>query len=238
VALALRGSPVRFGLHFRNDRGWRRARTVGIVAVTAAYVVGAAVGTARLVPHFQNTEDRQYVENFRDGLAADPNRVIADAPVPAEIVLPLLEDEASLSMVFGPLPESPAFDEPSARLRAVDDEGRLRLVGLGGAIEARPGPVDGCGYPVRTRSTDVDLLVPVETPVVVRVAYYTDMETTVDVTAGSTRTQFQARPGPNEVWVPVPQRGDQLDTVRFSVTDGTTVCVTDLEAGLPFPREE
>ena len=43
----------------------------------------------RLVPHFQNTEDRVFVTNLRAALAADPNQVLIDALAPADVVLPL-----------------------------------------------------------------------------------------------------------------------------------------------------
>ncbi len=60
----------------------------------------------------------------------------------------------------------------------------------------------------------------------------------MDVTVGSLTTQFLANPGPNEVWVPVPTDREQVDSVRLSTTDGTTVCVAELEAGIPVPRED
>ena len=71
---------------------------------------------------------------------------------------------------------------------------------------------------MRAAVTDIELLVPIETPVVLRIAYFTDTETTVEVAAGLTQTRFQAQPGPNEVWVPVPE-GGQRARVRAAVDD-------------------
>jgi len=238
AALALRDSPWRFGLHLADDAAWRRVRTTTLLAVSLAYVVGAAFATARLVPHFQNTEDRAFVTNFRSSLAADPNQVVVDALAPHDVVLPLVGDDSRLSRILGLLPESPAFDQPSARLRVANAEGWLRRVAISGAIPMRPGPVKECGYPVRATFTEIALLTEIVTPVVVHLAYFTDKETTVEVTAGSWRTRFRANPGPNEMWVPVPTRGEQLDSVGLATDDGTTVCFSGLEAGLPVTRED
>jgi hypothetical protein len=60
----------------------------------------------------------------------------------------------------------------------------------------------------------------------------------VDIEAGPVRTQFQARPGPNEIWIPLPPGQDGLDVVSLSVSHGGVVCVAELEAGLPVPRTE
>lgn len=234
VALALRDSPRHFGLRVDETR-WRRLRWRGVVGVSVLYLVGASFATARLVPHFQNTEDRAYVTNFRDTLAADPNQVVSDALAPADVVLPLVGDDSRLSRIFAPLRESPAFDLPSPRFRVADEDGRLRPVVLLGAIPGREGPVENCGYPVRSADTDVELFTEIATPMVLHFGYFTDTETTVEVTAGSYRTQFQAKPGPNEVWIPVPTPGEQIDAASLSTIDGTVVCVTEMQAGLPVP---
>jgi hypothetical protein len=64
-----------------------------------------------------------------------------------------------------------------------------------------------------------------------RVGYFTDEEATVDVSVGSWRDEFRAVPGPNEIWIPVPDPGSEYDEVLFSVRGPTTVCVPDVTAG-------
>ena len=86
-------------------------------------LVACVLGTATLVPHFQNDDDRDYWANVREGLARDPSQVLLDEYVPTDILLPLLEEEAAASAVFAPLPETPVFDEPSP---AAADDHRLR----------------------------------------------------------------------------------------------------------------
>lgn len=236
AALGLRGSPRHFRLAV-DDARWRRLRSAGVVVVCATYVVGASFATAHLVPHFQNTEDRAFVETFRAGLAADPNQVVVDRLAPADVVLPLVGEDSLLSRVLGPLREAPAFDQPSPRLRVVDDAGRLERLVLLGAIPARTGEGGECGYAVRSTPTEIDLQTRIVTPMVVHLGYFTDSESTVDVTIGSQLSQFRARPGPNEVWIPVTTSREQIDSVSLSTDGFTTVCVTELQAGFPVERE-
>jgi hypothetical protein len=213
--------------------GWRPAVALGL---TAAYLVGSAFGTAVLVPHFQNTEDRSFVTNIRAGLAADPNRVIFDELAPADVVLPLVGEDSLLSRILAPLPESPAFDQPSSRLRVVASDGQLDPVKLAGSIDSAPGPVSGCGFAVKQANTVVPLLVEIRGRLIVHLNYFTDRESTVTIRTGDWQTEFEAVPGPNEMWVPVPDLHAQVTQFEMANDGGGTVCVVDLEAGLPDIR--
>jgi hypothetical protein len=232
AAFALRGAPAHYGL--RLDRlAWVRRRGAVLGLVGGAYLVGSAFGTAVLVPHFQNPDDRAYVDHFRADLAADPNQVVVDALVPPEIVLPLVGDDSRLSRVFAPLPEDPVFDEPSPRMRMVDRSGHLVPVELAGSIPMRPGPVPGCGWSVSTASTRVPLAIGIRGRLVAHVGYFTDTEAVVEVTAGTWHDRFLARQGPNEVWFVLPDEEREVSTVSFRVDGRSTVCVASLEVGLP-----
>lgn len=233
VALALRGAPEGFGFRLPQRLPWPRARALVLVSGTALYLYGAAFGTATLVPHFQNTEDRTYLTNLRADLAADPNQVIVDALAPADIVLPLVGGDSYLSAIFDPLEEAPVFDAPSPRMRVVGADGHLRTVDLAGAIPMRPGPVVNCGYAVKQRGTRVPLAVEIQGRVLVHVSYFTDTESTVEVDAGEWGSAFLARRGPNEVWFAVPDQGVGIEDVDLRVDGDATVCVTALEVGLP-----
>ena len=128
VALALRaaGPSVR-----RRPPRWRLPQGLPSAALATGLVLVACVfGTSTLVPHFQNHDDRDYWANVREGLARDPSQVLLDEYVPVDVLLPLLEEEATASSVFAPLPETPVFDEPSERLRTIDESGSLEPVTL------------------------------------------------------------------------------------------------------------
>ena len=54
------------------------------------------------------------------------------------------------------------------------------------------------------------------------------------MTVGGMADEFRARTGPNEVWMSVPDLGEELDVRPISAVRGpTTVCVPDVEAGRP-----
>lgn len=223
LALAWRGAPA----------PPRVPRPLATGALVAAYGVAAAFGTALLVPHFQNTEDRELVTTLRAELAADPTQVLVDDLAPADVVLPLVGDDSLYSRILAPLPEMPAFDEPSPRLRLVADDGRLVALELDDSISARPGPADGCGYAVDDRPVDVRFRVGLAGRVLVRLGYFTDHESTVTIAAGEWSARFLARPGPNQVWFALPDLGHEADELTLESDGRAVVCVTDAEAGLP-----
>lgn len=232
AAFALRGAPEHYGLRLTRP-AWARRRTVVLGLVAAAYLVGSAVGSSVLVPHFQNRDDRDYLTNLRADLAADPNQVIVDALAPADILLPLIGEDSLLSRVLAPLPEDPVFDEPSPRMRVVDTDGRLVPVELDGSIPMRAAPVDGCGYPIRSTTTDVPLAAEIRGRLVAHIGYFTDAEATVSVSTSTWSDEFLARPGPNEMWLVLPDEGEPVTELSFRVDGDTTVCVASLEVGLP-----
>jgi hypothetical protein len=204
-------------------------------AATGLVLAVCAVGTAALVPHFQNTDDRDYWANVREGLARDPSQVLLDEYVPTDILLPLLEEEALASAVFAPLPESAVFDHPSARLRTITDSGELERVQLLLPTSMRPGPDGGCGYAVASAPRTVRLRERLDGRFVMRVSYFTDVDTEVRVEAGAHETRFRTGTGPREVWIVVPDQGDVRE-VRFARDEPgsrSTVCVVGLVAGIP-----
>jgi hypothetical protein len=227
VALCLRDAPAWPALATQRARAW----VVG--GLLAAYGVASAFGTALLVPHFQNKDDRAFVTHLRDDLADDPTQVIVDGPAPAELVLPLVGDDNRYSVIFAPLPELPAFDEPSPRLRVVGPDGGLRPIQLAGSVPSVPGPDDECGYPVSDAPVDVELAAPVDGRLLLRVRYYSADESTVRVGAEDWRDYFLARRGPNEVWLVLPDLDGEVTDLELVGDGRATVCVTDVAVGLP-----
>lgn len=230
TALALRGGPDWLGLDlFARPR----ARAVAVGALVGGYGVACCFGTALQVPHFQNKADREFVANLRADLAMDPTQVIFDELAPAELVLPLVGDDSRYSHIFGPLPENPAFDEPSPRMRVVDEDGHLKPLVFDGVVSARPGPARDCGYEVGGDTVVVPFQLPVEGRLAVRLSYYSANESTVRVAAGDWQESFLARRGPNEVWLVLPDLPGLVSEVDLSNDGRATVCVTGVDVGLP-----
>ncbi|MBL0748194.1 hypothetical protein [Nocardioides baculatus] len=233
VALALRASPPR---ERRLPQRWHLpAGFLSATVATALVLVACVVGTMTLVPHFQNDDDRDYWANVREGLARDPSQVLLDEYVPTDILLPLLEDEAQASSVFAPLPETPVFDEPSPRLRTITESGELEAVTVLLPTSMRPGPDEGCGYAVSSAPRTVRMRRALDGRFVMRVSYFTDVVTEMEVEAGTYSTRFRTGVGPNDVWIVVPEQ-DEVRGIRFSRDDPTsrsTVCIAGLVAGIP-----
>ncbi|KAA1429049.1 hypothetical protein [Nocardioides antri] len=229
AALCLRGASL-------PAPATRRGRAAVVGGLLASYGVAAAFGTALLVPHFQNKADREFVTNLRADLARDPTQVILDGPAPAELVLPLGGDDNRYSAIFGQLPERPAFDGPSPRLRTVGPDGTLRPIELVRRVVSEPGPDDECGYAVARRPVRVDLERPLAGRVLLRVRYYTAAESTVEVAAADWSAEFLARRGPNEVWLVLSDPDDaagEVDELELVGDGPVDVCVTEVAAGLP-----
>lgn len=232
VALSLRGAESGLGLPWPSPRV-RRAAVAGVVGALA---LGCTAGTALLVPHFQNKEDRAYVETVRASLAYDPTQVLFDALAPSDVVLPLVGSDSQLSRILAPLPEMIAFDEPSSRMRVVAEDGTLHAPDFTGAIAAVDGPDPDCGYEVGFATATVPFLLAVDGRLLVRVQYFTSEESVVRVTADESddwQVQFVARRGPNEVWLVLPDLPGRVESLQFTGDPGSAVCVSGVAAGLP-----
>ncbi len=230
VALSLRGSQPWFGL---LTTAGARVRGGLVATMVVSYGAASAAGTALLVPHFQNTEDKTFVTTLRAQFAANPTVVLFDRLAPADVVLPLVGRDSQLSRILAPLPEDLRFDEASANLRIVADDGSLQRVDLAGMVPVEAGPVDGCGYEIDRTSRRARFVVPIDGRVLVRVSYFTAAETTVTVTTGRWNTTFLASRGPNQMWLVLPDLPGSVDALTFHGDGRSTVCITDVDAGLP-----
>ncbi|GAA3520858.1 hypothetical protein [Nocardioides daeguensis] len=230
VALCLRGSRPWLGL---LESASARVRGVVVAGTVLLYGAASAAGTALLVPHFQNTEDKAFVTTLRAQFAANPTVVLFDRLAPRDVVLPLVGADSQLSRILAPLPEDLRFDEASARLRMVADDGSLRPVELAGVVPAEEGPDGECGYEVDRSSRRAQFVVPVDGRLLVRVSYFTAEETTLTAATGDWSADFLASRGPNQMWLVLPDRPGDVDGLTFRGDGRSTVCITGVEAGLP-----
>lgn len=230
VALCLRGAAPWLGL---LDEASARVRGGVVAGTVLLYGAASAAGTALLVPHFQNTEDKAFVTTLRAEFAANPTVVLFDRLAPKDVVLPLVGADSQLSRILAPLPERLRFDEASARLRQVADDGRLRPVELAGVVPVDEGPDGECGYEVDSSARRAAFAVPVDGRLLVRVSYFTSDETTLTVMTGGWSADFLATRGPNQMWLVLPDLPGDVAALTFRGDGRSTVCVTAVDAGLP-----
>lgn len=225
VALCLRDAPSWPAPVTERRRAW----VVG--GVLASYGLASAFGTALLVPHFQNKQDREFVTNLRDDLAADPLQVVVDGRAPDELVLPAVGEDGRYSAIFGPLPELPAFDQPSYRLRVVGEDGSLEPVDLVGAVRSLPRRGSDCRYPVAAAATQIGMRSPLDGRRLLRVRYFSGREATITIAAADWSEEFLARRGPNQVWLVLPDLDGEVTELELAGDGRATVCVTGIAAG-------
>jgi hypothetical protein len=229
TAVALEGTP-------RRTLSRRISPVATAVGLSLIYLVGSVVTTAHIAPHFENREDRRFIGNLRADLAADPEQVLLDRLVPAGILLPLLGEEAKLSVVLAPLPEHPTFDEPGPKLRMVGDDGKLRPVRLFPLRTNAPGADGACGFAVSADAQTEIPLVPstaVAGPLVIRLEVFTDRASDYRIRIGKSTQLAHVIRGPQVLWVVVPGNAGPFTSVGITGTGPATLCVVGVVVGTP-----
>jgi hypothetical protein len=199
--------------------------------VTALYLAGSAVTTAHLAPPYQNKEDRRFFDNLRAGLAEDRDQVLLDRLAPPDILLPLLGKDALLSSIAEPLPEHPAFDEPSRALRVVTDQGRLEEPAVVPASASRPGPDGACGHAVRATPVAIPLTLPMTGHNMVRLELFSNRPADEQVEIGRWTGTVHVVRGPQVVWLVVPGDAGDYSSVRITGSPAATLCVVSVVVG-------
>lgn len=204
-------------------------------AALAVYVGSAAVSTTMMAPRQLNEDSREYVENLRSDLRANPKVVLYDADVPQTVMIGAFLEHRRVSTVLANAPENPVFDIPSRAMRVPDQEGRLRPVVLAFPTEMEPVPRDDdCGYHVTPGGVTIPFVETAEADRwVLRLEYFGNLRTTLQIETDGDTQAVAIRPGAASVDAVV--SGD-IDEVRLAL-DATagTVCVTSATVGFPQP---
>lgn len=226
AAIALEGGPT---IVTRPRYLARRTPALAIVA-SLVYLAGSALTTAQLAPDFENHDDRRFFDHLRAGLARDDEQVLVDRLAPPDILLPLVGKDALLSSVLEPLPEHPAFDAPSTKLRRVTDDGRLQAVAVVPVSVSRPGSDGGCGHAVRGRTT-IPLTLPMFGHNLVRLEVFTDRAADDQVRIGRWTGTVHVVRGPQVIWLVVPDDAGDYTSVDLTGTGSGTLCVVSVVVG-------
>ncbi len=209
--------------------------TAVALAITVAYVASAAVSTTHMAPSQLNAHSREYVDNLRADLRANPRSVLYDGYVPDDVMISWFGDERRVSTVLANAPENPIFDIPSRAMLIPDEDGRLRPMTLTFATDMVPAPAgDQCGYHVTSAGVTIPLQESVEADRwILRLGYFTNVETTMQITAGDDTQSVSVRRGVAVHDVVV---SGMIEDVRLVLdTSPGTLCVTSLSVGYPQP---
>lgn len=223
-------------VHVRGTRLGER-QLGGLVAVGAVglFTVSAALSTAMLAPNLYHRDDRSFVDRVRAELRRSPQVVLLDRGAPPGVLSPWYGDRATISTVLSAAPEQPVFDVASHALRYVTDSGRLAPVALQGGVRMVPSENTTCGYPVRATGRHVDFQQTVPPGRwVLRLGYYTNVDSFGTVAAGGVAVRFPVRRGLNAVDVPLTATFDRME-VSIEAPDAT-LCLAAAEAGTAVPR--
>lgn len=210
---------------------WLALLAVGAYALLAwpsAYLLAQARG---------ETGAREWVATARASLAAlDPAATVYDAPVPAGVVSPSFGSSALASWVLTGAPGTDRFDVPGRQVRVLDGSGAAVPATLVVSARSAPGPVPGCGYPVRGQPVTIPLDgSPSGDGLAVEVAYVGARPVEPVVETGGTTTQLFLPAG---VHVMAFFPGTVSQTVRISgLAASDAVCIDRVSVGRYWPSE-
>ena len=226
-------APPRVSQFFAR-RGRVDRRVAASIGVAVLYTASAAVTTHLTAPDLYNTAARTYVDNLRHDLATQPAVSLFDSTVPEDVMVSWFGNDDRVSTVYGIAPGAPGFDAPSEQLRIVGPDGHVHPIELANPVTAVKGPSKACGYNVTLNTTLVFMSahVPLNKNVI-QLGYYTNVDDTAVLTAGTETVRFPVHPGLHVVDVVVEAEFDNF-TIRLSRTAGT-MCLVSVKAGVPQP---
>lgn len=211
---------------------WKR--TAGaVVAVCVLAVYSSSV----YINHWQSAlESKTYFTTLAKQLAERDEPVpLVDVGVPGFLMWAFAYPENSNSHVLRMFEDDTYYPKITTdTIYMIADNGEIRPMVINPVRRADDPRARGCPWPVRNGQVDI----PLDGPVIgggwwVRAAYVADTTSPLEVTAGDSHHETEVRQGLHSLFF----RADgDFDSIQFSgVAEGTTMCVSELELGLPSP---
>ena len=210
-----------------------RVPTAVVVALVAVVSVGGVVSTIQYVGfwHHDNA-GRGYTRTLQQDLAEGTPPSLIEQIMPGN-VMPDYTTPVNTTPVFTELyDEQVTFPLVTDRLQLIDDNGSLQNAVIQTGVKAPPGPVDGCGWPVKASGRTIELDGSTfDFGWWLRIGYLASDDSPVTVSAGETTVEGHVNRGLHSLFVRV---DGAFDEVTLSGLDsGTSLCVDALEVGLP-----
>lgn len=201
-----------------------------------AFLNGALITQQALTDVAERRPARDWVHEAHSSLAKSGGAIVYDGPVPGQIVSELFVDKARASTVLSDPSLGIAWDASTTDLRMFDGQGTLReaiLIDI--TTDAGSGPTPDCGWPLENTSPQLVNFPPVILgSQVLTIGYYTDRPAEIAVTAGGTRQVLIAPEGLHRLFL---FDVTEADSVHMELLQGGTVCVTQVQAGKPWPKQ-
>lgn len=200
-----------------------------LVAGVAVVLVGALVTSIRLAPNMQFPTSRAYIAGAGE---RQTDLVVFDTPVPDAMMIGWFEGQRMASRVLSLLPHPPQFDVPTEKIHVLDARGHpQRIEDLSFEVDAVPGPVTDCGYPVNDEPVTIPLQREVEGRQLMRISYFTAAAGPVSITAGGRKIRTTLAEGVHDLYLTVDSDYNAVDLRRL--TPVAAVCVDRIAVGLP-----
>ena len=210
-----------------------------VAGLTAAVCLSSLVSSAlyaRVWHHDHPGAD--YLARAVDGVDGQGELDLADQVVPAEVVTPLVAPLNTTKRLLPLAVGNVRFPRTTDSLVVLDESGTPFRAAVEEEVTSLPGPLAGCGWPVRQGRT---VSVPLGAEVLefgwwVQVEYLASADDVMLVRAGRREQEVQVSQGLNSVFINV-EGG--FDEVEFGGTSpGTTVCIDRVAVGQPAPAGE
>jgi hypothetical protein len=202
------------------------------VAVGAAvtFVAGAVLSAVTYDEVWSRNPARTYVTTAKAELTSlPPHTRLLDQTVPPDVLNALTAPRNTTAWLFAPLRNGPAFGETATDGWQVGEDGTVVRHEVTG-IRSRPGPAEGCGWPVGRAGGSIRLGADLFSwPWVLRIDYLAGADTPAVLRLGSARTEATFTKGLGSLIVRLDGEGDRL---RVDGLDpGTGLCIDTVKIG-------
>ena len=244
LALVLATTRVEGAVGSREPRATRPTRYAAPYAklalpvtalLVAAVLVGGVLSSVTYVRTWhQDNPGEAYLLTARETLAGRGSLDLADQVVPPEVV-PGYQFPANTTKLLLPL-QVPGlrFPEVTDDLVVLDDTGRAHRADIDVAVDAPPGPEEGCGWRIGSAPVTIDLDgTAFDSTWWVHLGFAASTDDTVEVTVQDTTTRAAVRQGPNSLYWRVEA---EIGSVTIGgLRSGTSLCVDVVEVGDAVP---
>jgi hypothetical protein len=208
---------------------WVVASLVGAVAIGGLYSSAAYA----LIWHNDNP-GKSYLLTLQSDLDRRPPTDLAAQVVPEDVFSSLAAPANNTAFLAPLLSGRARFVETSAALATVGPDGTLRQTLIESGTVSRKGPVDGCGWQVRSQGRSIPLKGRAFDYVWwLRIGYLASADSPVVVEAGDTTHETMVMAGLHNLYVRVEGTFDRVEI--DGLDPGVTMCVDVVQVGEPVP---